>query len=282
MIDVFRSEGKNPDEAYRNIPDHVKAAHGGWEYSMEPLPKRLYIRDRNKLTFEVPGFDNENGWHYEIHELISGVGFEYRPEHAIDGYLEEWAPIIIVRKISKITNRILNELQIQPKNITISLNDIVFGSGGNARAITSIDGVVDIELDLSVECQLMHVKYTLEKRWPSIWPFYIKNIPPLRILDDIAHLSIDGWLEKNNKPAIIFGYDPKISDLKAFRLSQLRDDLEFDGHPVPEKYLKPLAENLWYRDTDIYEANQIMQNLGSAIPRDTPLGKYLKGRKAIP
>ena len=235
MIDVFRSEGKNPDEAYRNIPAHVKAAHGGWEYSMEPLPKRLYIRDRNKLTFEVPGFDNENGWHYEIHELISGVGFEYRPEHAIDGYLEEWAPIIIVRKISKITNRILNELQIQPKNITISLNDIVFGSGGNARAITSIDGVVDIELDLSVECplteidywermlwhELMHVKYTLEKRWPSIWPFYIKNIPPLRILDDIAHLSIDGWLEKNNKPAIIFGYDPKISDLKAFRLSQL-------------------------------------------------------------
>jgi hypothetical protein len=298
MIDVVTSEGKNHDEAYRNLPDFRKPSRVAFDYRVEPFPKRLYVRDQNKLTFEVSGFENENGLPFVMHELINGVGFEYLPIYEIDEYLEEMAPIMIVKKISKITNRILNEIQIQPKSITISLKDNnCFGSGGNARAITSIDGIVYIELELSAEYPLteidywermlwhefMHVRYTLERRWPSIWPFYIKNIEPLRILDDVAHFSIDGWLEKNNKPTIKFSTDdPKISDLKAFRLSQLRDDLELDGHAVPEKYLKPIAENLWYRDTNIHEANQIMQNLGSVIPEDTALDKYLKGSKTIP
>jgi len=288
---AFESNARKAEEAFKDLPIQLQKEFIK-DYIIKPYPKRLYPIGQTVLSFEIPGLKHENKYLVELNENFNGVYFSYSPLIDTPEYLRKFAPASIMKQLSKQVIAIFAELKLRPKSIIIEIKDSssLGYHGYGARAITSKSGVVYFQLDLS-SCPIrdidfwtgmlwhesMHVKYVLEKRFPSMWPFYIPNAAPLWILDDIIHFSLDGWLERNGKPLMQYSTDdPRVSDLKSFRLSQLRDDLKDNDYKVSERTIKGMANDLWGRETDIREIYQNMLTLGVDIPGNTPLGKYLK------
>ena len=295
VVDVHHSRGKTPEAAFRNLPPHVQEILQMAEYRVEPFPERLRVRHRHSLTFEVPGPRGENGYEVGVHEYYNGIGFSYQPLLETAANLERMAPVAVVKELGVKAANMFSELKLRPRSITIGIKDSVMlgdvGYGG--RAIVSKGRSVYIELELFdfplrdldywegiLWHEAMHVKYTLERRWPSIWPFYRPEAAPLWALDCLVHFSIDGWLEKNNKPAVYWPpVDNPDADWKSSRLHEFQESLRENGYAVAENKLRKIADDLWGRDTNIWEIWSIMQKLGLTIPEVTPLGQYLRRHK---
>lgn len=249
------------------------------------------MRRRHNLTFEVSGPKGENGYEVEVHEYYNGIGFSYQLLLETTTDLERIAPAPVVERLSLIANGIFKDLELQPKALLVGIKESP-GIGSvnyEGRAIVGRNRLVYIELELfSFPLQdvdywegilwheAMHAKYILEGRWPSIWPFYDPDAGPLWALDCLVHFSIDGWLEKNNKPTVYWAPpDEPDADFKSSRLYELREGLQNSGCMVAESVLTKVADDLWGRETNIREVWKILQELGLTIPEAIPLGQYL-------
>ena len=297
-VDVVHSKGKTPEAAFKNLPSHIREMLKVAEYKVEPFPERLRVRARHNLTFEVPGLNGENGYKVDVHEYYNGVGFSYQPilETATD--LERIAPMSVVQKLAVIANNIVKDLELQPKVLVIVIKESpgIGNVGYEGRSIVGRSRLVCIELELfSFPLQdvdywegilwheAMHAKYILDRRWPSIWPFYAPDAGPLWALDSLLHFCIDGWLERNNKPTVFWApTDKPDADFKSSRLYELREGLQSSSCMVAESLLTKVADDLWGRETNIWEVWKIMQELGLTIPKATPLGQYVRRCKARP
>jgi hypothetical protein len=294
IVDVYHSRGKTPQAAFKNLPPHIR--ENLRKYTIEPFSERLHVCTRRKFTFEVPGLKGENAYTFKVHEYYNGIGFSYQPLFETGTYLERIAPVAVVRDLAMKAANIFGELKLRPRSITIGIKDpgVLLGGGGyGGRAIVSKGRSVYIELELFdfalreldywegvLWHEVMHAKYTLERRWPSIWPFYKPDAGPLWALDCLVHFSIDGYLEKNNKPTVYWvpPNEPD-ADFKSSRLYELREGLQNSGCMVAESVLTKVADNLWGRETNIWEIWKIIQEFGLTIPEVTPLGQYLKRHK---
>lgn len=295
VVSVYQSRGKTPEAAFRNLPPHVREILRGHEYRIEPFPERLQVRRRHNLTFEVPGLEGENGYEVEVHEYYGDIGFSYQLLLETATELKQVAPVPVVQKIADIAKGIIEDLQLRPRAFVIGVKESpgIGDVGYEGRAIVSQRGLAYVELELfsfpledidywegMLWHEAMHAKYVLEGRWPSMWPFYNPDIAgPLWALDCFVHFSIDGWLEKHDKPTVYWSpQEEPDADFKTSRFYELLQCLEGENCTVTEGYLKKITDDLWSRDTDILEISSIMHKLGLEIPEATPLGQYLRRR----
>lgn len=253
------------------------------------------MRARHRLTFEVPGPHGENGYQVEIHEYFDRIGFSYQPISETATHVERVAPVQVVEKLAATASGIFRDLELQPKALVIGIKESlgIGDVGYEGRAIVSRNGLVYIELELCsfplqdvdywegiLWHEAMHAKYILGRRWPSIWPFYLPDAGSVWALDCLLHFSIDGWLEKNNKPFVFWTpSEQPDADFKSSRLHELREGLQNSGCTVEESVLTKIAADLWGRETNIWEVWKIMQRLGLTISEATRLGRYLRGHK---
>lgn len=293
VVDVHHSRGSTPEAAFRNLRPFVRKNLR--EYRIEPFPERLRVHCRHNLTFEVPGPEGENGYPVKVHEYFNGIGFSYQPLLETAADVEQIAPMPAVKRIAKIAKDIIKDLALHPRAFIIGIKESmgIGDVGYEGRAIVSQRGLTYVELELvsfpledidywegMLWHEAMHVKYVLEGRWPSIWPFYNPDIAgPLWALDCLIHFSIDGWLEKHHKPTVYWPPEEKPdADFKTSRFYELLQCLEGENCTVTEDRLKKTTDNLWERDTNILEVSTIMRELGLEIPEPTPLGQYLRRR----
>jgi hypothetical protein len=293
-VDAWYSRGRTPEDAFNNLAAEDLEELRKRKYRIEPFPERLHVQAQHKLIFEVVGLKGENGYQVEIHEYFAKVGFWYQLILETSANLESMAPVPLVKKLAKRASSVFGDLDLHPKALVIGIKEpLGIGRSGYAgQAIVGRNRLVYIELELTKSLaqgdywegllyhEAMHAKYILEGRWPSMWPFYLKysDTAPLWAFDCLQHFSIDGWLEKNNKKPFVYWSptDEPDANLRSNRLSDLRELLQNSGCMAKESVLRQIADDLWGRETNIWEVWKIMRQLGLTIPEETPLGQYLK------
>lgn len=291
VVYFFDAPVKNSSDAFNMLSNDMQKQYEKG-YAIKPYPKRLSIKREIVLTFDIPGLENENRLPLLVNEFVGGIGFEYSPDMETSGYLRKMVPVPVVRNLAEILTTIFKKLKVKPVTTVVQIKDAnpLGDHGSGARGITSKERIAYFELELSSSPlsdlhfwehilwhESRHVQYVLEGRFPSLWPWYKIGATPMWVIDDIVHFSIDGWLDRYNRPTIPYiTDDPKVTDLKSFRVKQLKDDLTFFNYDVPDRAIWDIANELWSRETNIREVYQIALNLGLKFPDDTPIGKYFK------
>jgi len=166
------------------------------------------------LTFEIPGFNGENLFGVSVNEDCNGIGFEYELTEKDDKKLETIAPLYAIQKLASIANKALSETQTQPERLILSINDDASLKNGNYifKSIVGKEEVAVIKFDYfdfnakTIDCweatiwhEVIHIKYFLEKRFPTMYPVYYTDFfdeGPLWAFDSLLNFSIDGWLKK--------------------------------------------------------------------------------------
>jgi hypothetical protein len=122
--------------------------------------------------------------------------------------------------------------------------------------------------------EVLHVKYFVEGRLPTMYPVYYSDFfdeGPLWAFDCLLDFSIDGWLEKQNKPVLKADVD-----LKQYHISHFTRLIQEHGYPVDEDSIVSIANDLWGRETDIHEIWEIMKKIGLDFDENSPIGRYLR------
>jgi len=190
------------------------------------------------------------------------VGFQYRPILETRASLERLAPLPDVQQLARVVTRIFEELGLRPRRLVLGVKEApgIGPTGYGGLAIVGQGRFAYIELEVVhyplamldywegiLWHEAMHVRYVFEKRWPTVWPFYDPStIGPVLALDCLLHFSIDGWLERHDKPTI---HEPppdqSRADLKATRLWEFRQLASREGYHIDEDTLGRVVESLW-------------------------------------
>jgi hypothetical protein len=296
IVDSFPSRGKTPERAFKNLNPFIREHYRTYRHRMEPFPRRLETQERFSIRFEVPGMEGERILPITVNEYHDGIGFSYSLIQETNRYLCQRAPLTSIKKLASMARRIASDLEIAPKRVVIHILDSggIGQSGYLGRAIVGRDESVCVQMELFefslskedhrfwegvLYHEFMHVKYVLQHRWPSMWPYYPstdKSIP-YWLLDPIVHFAIDGWLENHKKPFIYFPpVDKPEAGFKASRLSEFIGCVRGAELAVDDLALGAIADRLWGRQTDIWEVVEILSQLGLTLDDTTPLGQWLK------
>jgi hypothetical protein len=251
-----------------------------------PLPGRLEVRAAFALLFDVPGLQGERLLPVTVNEYHNGIGFSYSLMEENDAYLRRRVPLAAIKRLASMVGHIISDLEMAPRRLAVRIGDPsgAGGCGQPAMAIVGRDTSVCLQMELFeyslskkdsptweglLYRELMVARYVLERRWPSMWPFYApEDLPtPYRLLDPAVHLATDGWIVRHKKPN---------ASSKAARLSEFMGCARDAGLTGSESALTAIAEGLWAGEADIWKVAEILCQLGLPLDDTTPLGRWLR------
>ena len=291
---VARVRGKTAEAALRNALIRVPRSA---EFRVERAHDRLQILSSRTLSFEIAGPDGQNAYPYAINEYYDGVAVEYA---GFDECPSNIPPVSTVRAIADEANAIFSELGMRPRQLALSFQAPgSMGGGYGGRAITGRNKRVYVQLEPNEVPELLddfdyyqgliwheaqHSRYVFEGRWPTVWPLQTGGHGFVLALDWIVHFSMDGWIDRNDKPCAAYSPPPDNpqASLKDARIYELVQGCMSFGIKVDESAIKETADELWKRDTDFAEVTHIMGRLGFEISAGTPLGQSMAEILATP
>ncbi|MBA7593848.1 hypothetical protein ES703_00782 [subsurface metagenome] len=216
-----------------------------------------------------------SGFAFNIVEEVDGFWIDYDPEQfELHLGLKGWRPLKNdLRWLVGLIKKVMKDLDIRaPRHFALELVPIgMLGGWGNPSCcmdkrreviyLRLAANVVEGHLAILSEYQgeyifyheLMHAKDCLEGRFPSAGLFEDKN-PELVLIESLFHFSIEGRLEKWDKP-----HEPREKTIE----NEYRWASELRGlkKTITKEFIRDLCDKLWGREVTFQEARSLSRDM---------------------